>query len=108
MLFLSAMDHVGLRFNSSERTTRFHCQMHVCNKARELEELGRVQLRASDSLIDLVAVHEELGNSGGIAPGHERRNMNNSCLSVSAVPEQNLCASLASRSVQYSAMASGS
>ncbi len=82
--------------------------MHGCNKARELEELGRVQLRASDSLIDLVAVHGELGNSGGIAPGHERRNMNNSCLSVAAVPEQKLCASLASRSIQYSAMASGS
>ena len=82
--------------------------MHGCIKARELEELGRVQLRASDSLIDLVAVRGELGNSGGIAPGHERRNTNNSCLSVSAVPEQKLWASLASRSIQYSAMASGS
>ena len=79
--------------------------MHGCNKARELEELGRVQLRASDSLIDLVAVHGELGNSGGIAPGHERRNMNNSCLGVSAVPEQKLCASLASRSIQHSEVA---
>ena len=64
-----------------------------------------MQLRASDRLIDLVAVHGELGSSGGIEPGHERRNMNNSCLSVSAVPEQKLCASLASRSIQYSAMA---
>ena len=64
-----------------------------------------MQLRASDSLIDLVAIHGQLGNSGGIAPGHERRNMNNSCLSVSAVLEQKLCASLASRSIQYSAMA---
>ena len=35
--------------------------MHGSNKARELEELGRVQLRASDSLIDLVAIHGELG-----------------------------------------------
>ena len=79
--------------------------MHGFNKARELGELGLVQLRASDSLIDLVALHSELGNSGGIAPGHERRNMNNFCLVVSAVPEQKLCASLASRSIQYTAMA---
>ncbi len=41
-----------------------------CHKASEFEELGLVQLRAIDSLIDLVALHGELGNSGGIAPGH--------------------------------------
>ena len=74
--------------------------MHGCNKARALEELGLVQLRASDSLIDLVALHDELGNSGGIAPARERRNMNNFCFIVSAVPEQKLCASSASRSIQ--------
>lgn len=100
MLFLSVIDHVVLRFDSSDSMTRFHCSMHGCNKARELEELGLVQLRASDSLIALVALHGELGNSAGIAPGHERRNMNNFCLVVSAVPEQKLCASLASRSIQ--------
>ena len=45
--------------------------MHGFNKARELEELGLVQLRASDSLIDLVALHSELGSSLGFAPGHK-------------------------------------
>ena len=79
--------------------------MHGCNKVVELDERGLVQLRASDSLIDLVALHSELGSSLGFAPGHKRRNMNNFCLIVSAVPEQKLCASLASRSIQYSAMA---
>ena len=61
MLFLSAIDHVVLRFDSSDSMTRFHCSMHGCNRARELEELGLVQLRASDSLIDLVALYGELG-----------------------------------------------
>ena len=75
-----------------------------CNKARELQEFGLLQLRASDNLIDLVALHGELGNAGGIAPGHDRRNMDNLCLSVSAVPEQKLCASLTSRSTLHSAM----
>ena len=105
MRFLSAMDHVVLRFNSSDSGTRFHCLMHGCNEVGKLDERGLVQLRASDSLIDLVALHSELGSSLGIAPGHERRNMNNFCLSVSAVPEQKLCATLASWSIQYSAMA---
>ena len=79
--------------------------MHGCNEVGKLDERGLVQLRASDSLIDLVALHSELGGSLGIAPGHERCNMNNFCLIVSAVPEHKLCASLASRSIQYSAMA---
>jgi glyoxylase I family protein len=64
-----------------------------------------VQLRASDSLIDLVALHVELWNSGGIAPGHERRNIDNFCLRVWAVPEYKSYAFSASRSIQHSAMA---
>ena len=76
-----------------------------CHKARELEELGLVQLRASDSLTDLVALHRELGNSGGSAPGHAGHNMDNICLSVSAVPEHKLFAFLASRFIQHFAMA---
>ena len=63
-----------------------------CHKAREFEELGLVQLRSSDSLIDLVSLHGELGNSGGIAPGHKSHNMDNFCPSVSAVSELELCA----------------
>ena len=92
LLFLSATGHVVLRFNSSDSVTRFHCLMHGCNKARELEELGLVQLRASDCLIDLVALHGELGNSGSIAPGHKSLIMDNFCPGVSAVSEIELCA----------------
>ena len=63
-----------------------------CHKAREFEEPSLVQLRASDSLIDLVALHGELGNSEGIAPGHTSHNMDNFCPSISAVSELELCA----------------
>ena len=44
----------------------------------------------------------ELGKSGGIAPGHEGRNMDHFCLSVSGVSEQELCVYLASQSIQHS------
>ena len=79
--------------------------MFGCNKSRELELPGLVQLRASDSLIDMVALHGELGNSGGIAPGHERYSLDDFCLHVSAVSEHKLCAFLASRFIQHSAIA---
>ena len=51
-----------------------------------------MQLPASDSLIDLVALHGELENSGGLASGHKSHNMDNFCPSVSAVSELELCA----------------
>jgi len=105
MLLLSAVDHIVLRVTSLDSIARFYCDVLGCIREREVEELGLVQLRAGGSLIDLVAVHGELGKSGGIAPGHEGRNMDHFCLSVSGVSEQELCAYLASRSIQHSEVA---
>ena len=93
MLLLSAIDHIVLRVTSLDSMARFYCDVLGCIREREVEELGLVQLRAGGSLIDLVAVHGELGKSGGIAPGHEGRNMDHFCLSVSGVSEQELCLS---------------
>ncbi len=64
-----------------------------------------MQLPASDSLIDLVALHGELGNSGGFAPGHKSHNKDNFCPSVSAVSELESCAQFAIRSIQHLEMA---
>lgn len=74
MLLLSAIDHIVLRVTSLDSMARFYCDVLGCIREREVEELDLVQLRAGGSLIDLVAVHGELGKSGGIAPGHEGRN----------------------------------
>ena len=65
MLLLSAIDHIVLRVTSFDSMARFYCDVLV---HQGVEELGLVQLRAGGSLIDLIAVHGELGKSGGIAP----------------------------------------
>ena len=102
MLLLTAIYHIVLRVDSLGSMARFYCDVLGCIRKREVEELGLVQLRACADLIDWVAVHGELGRSGGLAPGHEGRNMDHFCLSVAGVSEQDLCAYLASRSIQQS------
>ena len=104
MLLITALYHIVLRVNSQGSIARFYCDVLGCIGKREVEELGLVQLRASDSLVDLVALHRELANSGALAPSHGGHNMDNFCLSVSAVLKHKLCAFLASRFIQHSAM----
>jgi catechol 2,3-dioxygenase-like lactoylglutathione lyase family enzyme len=76
------LDHVVLRVTDLSRMARFYCEVLGCRIEREREELGLIQLRAGQSLIDLVAVGGELGKPGGAAPGIGGRNMDHMCLRV--------------------------
>jgi glyoxylase I family protein len=82
MIQLLGIDHVVLRVRDMERMSRFYCEVLGCREERVRQELGLVQLRAGQSLIDLVAVDGELGRKGGAAPGAEARNMDHFCLRV--------------------------
>ncbi|HBW83329.1 MAG TPA: VOC family virulence protein [Gammaproteobacteria bacterium] len=104
MLSISAIDHIVLRVRSLDRMTRFYCDVLGCVKERELEDVGLVQLRAGASLIDLVTIDGELGKSGGIGPGHQGRNLDHFCLSVSDVSEEELCAYLVRQSINFSGL----
>jgi catechol 2,3-dioxygenase-like lactoylglutathione lyase family enzyme len=61
---------------------RFYCDVLGCAVERERPELGLTQMRAGQSMIDLVAVDSELGRKGGAAPGAEGRNMDHLCLRI--------------------------
>jgi catechol 2,3-dioxygenase-like lactoylglutathione lyase family enzyme len=76
------LDHVVLRVTDMSRMVRFYCEVLGCRIEREREELGLIQLRAGQSLIDLIEVEGELGRKGGAAPGKEGRNMDHVCLRV--------------------------
>jgi catechol 2,3-dioxygenase-like lactoylglutathione lyase family enzyme len=76
------LDHVVLRVSDMSRMVRFYCEVLGCRIEREREELGLIQLRAGQSLIDLIEVEGELGRKGGAAPGKEGRNMDHVCLRV--------------------------
>lgn len=82
MFQILGLDHVVLRVTDMSRMVRFYCEVLGCRIEREREELGLIQLRAGQSLIDLIEVEGELGRKGGAAPGKEGRNMDHVCLRV--------------------------
>lgn len=77
---LLQLDHVVLRVRDPEAMVAFYCQVLGCSLERRQDEIGLIQLRAGQSLIDLVGIDGKLGRMGGAAPGVEGRNMDHLCL----------------------------
>jgi len=81
MISVKHIDHVVLRTDKVEAMTAFYCDVLGCTVERVLpSEIGLIQLRAGQALIDLVDVDSQLGKAGGQAPGPSRRNMDHFCL----------------------------
>ena len=99
MMQILGLDHVVLRVCDMQRMTRFYCEVLGCKVERVREELGMTQLRAGQSLIDLVAVNGELGRKGGAAPGKEGRNMDHLCLRIEPFDQGALTAHLVAHGV---------
>jgi glyoxylase I family protein len=76
------LDHVVLRVENIPRMVRFYCDVLGCTMERERPEIGLTQLRAGQSLIDLVAVDGKTGRRGGAAPDHDAHNMDHLCLRI--------------------------
>jgi catechol 2,3-dioxygenase-like lactoylglutathione lyase family enzyme len=76
------LDHVVLRVTDLDRARTFYCDVLGCRIEVFQEKIGLLQLRAGDSLIDLVPVDGQLGRMGGAAPGTQGRNMDHFCLRV--------------------------
>lgn len=91
MIRVRNLDHVVLRSKDAERLVGFYCTVLGCTvERRSSPELGMVQLRAGDALIDIVAVDSELGRMGGAAPAKEGRNMDHFCVRVEPFEEEAL------------------
>ena len=82
MIQLKGIDHVVLRIRDETAMLRFYRDVLGCRVERRLDDIGLIQLRAGDALIDLVPVEGELGRMGGAAPGREGRNLDHLCLRV--------------------------
>ena len=87
MIRIRNIDHLVLRVADLDRMLHFYCDTLGCSIERRQDSIGLVQLRAGDSLIDLVPVDGELGRAGGAAPGTEGRNMDHFCLRVEPFDE---------------------
>ncbi len=94
------LDHVVVRANDIERMIGFYRDVLGCPLERSLEEIGLYQLRAGNSLIDLVDVNAPLGRQGGTGPGREGRNMDHFCVRIEDFDEPRLREHLESHGVE--------
>jgi catechol 2,3-dioxygenase-like lactoylglutathione lyase family enzyme len=76
------IDHVVIRVSDLERMIEFYCDVLGCKLERGPGELGLAQLRAGQSLIDLVDAKGPIGQKGGDLPDHKAPNMDHVCLQV--------------------------
>jgi len=78
-----SLDHVVIRVPDLARALVFYRDVLGCEVERVLEDVGLWQLRAGDSLIDLVDTTKPLGLQGGQPPGPDTPpNMDHFCLTV--------------------------
>ena len=97
---LQQIDHVVLRVHDLAAMQAFYCDVLGCRPERRQDDIGLVQLRAGDALIDLVSLDGKLGRLGGAAPGPEGHNMDHLCLRVDGYDEATIRAYLQTRGVR--------
>ena len=101
MIIPRAIDHIVLRTDRYQELIDFYCDILGCVLERATsEEFGLTQLRAGNSLIDIVDVNGQLGKSGGPAPRETGNNVDHFCLQIEPFEESELKAYLGERGVE--------
>ena len=106
MLKIRHIDHLVLRVADVRVMLDFYVGVIGCSLERVQEELGLYQLRAGDSLIDLIPVDGRLGSMGGVAPGKEGRNLDHFCLRIDPFDAEEIVRHLKSKGVEPGAVES--
>jgi catechol 2,3-dioxygenase-like lactoylglutathione lyase family enzyme len=92
---IAAIDHIVLRVREPQPMVEFYCRVLGCTLERKMDEIGLIQLRAGNSLIDLIPFDGPLGRAGGAPPGAEGRNLDHFCLRLEGFEEASVRAHLA-------------
>lgn len=100
MFRILQLDHVVVRVNNLQLMLDFYQQVLGCTLERQETDLGLYQLRAGQSLIDLVPVDQPLGQQGGKAPELQGHNMDHLCIRIEPFDAQALQAYLQGHGVQ--------
>ncbi len=100
MFALLGLDHVVLRVSDLEAMIGFYRDVIGCRLERARDDIGLYQLRAGESLIDLVTVDGEIGRKGGAAPGAEGRNLEHFCLRIDPSDADALARHLAAHGIE--------
>ncbi len=103
---IRGIDHVVLRVADMDAMLAFYCDVLGCKVERVLEELRLYQLRAGESLIDLVDAHGPLGQHKGAAPDRAAPNMDHVCLRVDPWDAQAVRAHLGAHGIEAGEVAS--
>jgi catechol 2,3-dioxygenase-like lactoylglutathione lyase family enzyme len=91
MIKVRLIDHIVLRTQNLERMLHFYSHVLGCRVERRLPaHVGLTQLRAGQSLIDLVDVDSELGRAGGPPPSGTAQSIDHFCLQIEALSEPEL------------------
>lgn len=94
------IDHVVLRVDDLETMIDFYCDVLGCRLERGPGEAGLAQLRAGESLIDLVDASGPLGRAGGEPADHGAPNVDHVCLLVQPWDADALLAHLSEHAVE--------
>ena len=101
MIEIARIDHLVLRTTKLEEMLHFYCKVLNCDIERETnKEMGLIQLRAGDALIDLVSVESELGRKGGTAPTKTGNNLDHFCLQLKSISEAKILEHLKQHGIQ--------
>ena len=94
------IDHIVLRTTNLDAMLHFYRDILGCPVERQLApEVGLVQLRAGNALIDIVPIDSQLGRLGGGPPKQDGRNLEHFCLLVQAKDEQTISRHLATHNI---------
>lgn len=100
MIQIKKLDHIVIRAQDAEAMIKFYCDVLGCTMERQTSfEFGLVQLRAGDSLIDIVRADSKLGRMGDAAPEKEGHNMDHFCVRVEPFNEEAIRQHLAQHDV---------
>jgi len=73
MLHILGLDHIVLRVHDMPRMLRFYTEVIGCDVERTLKDIGLVQLRAGQSLIDLIPADKGITDIHMARPDAARR-----------------------------------
>jgi len=79
---IRSIDHVVIRVTGLEAMVDFYCDVLGCRLERGPGKERLAQLRAGNSLIDLVDADSTLGRQSGEVADHKAPNMDHVCLQV--------------------------
>lgn len=79
---IQRIDHVVLRVRDLDAALRFYRDVLGCRVEKTQDKLGLYQLRAGDSLIDLVTLDGPLGSEYPAPPDTAGPNMDHFCVQV--------------------------